>query len=94
MTKKSELYQIRNKEKRESRIKQTRKFILENTSYSRLNNHKWYEISELVEQYCSEFEIKILLSSELIKSNQIYELEQSSLLVDNYDGFIEFLELE
>jgi hypothetical protein len=94
MTNKRALYHVREKEKRDSRIKQTRKFILENTTPSLLNNHKWYKIFELVEQYCSEFELKILLSSELKNSNQIYELEQSSILVDNSGDFIEFLELE
>jgi len=94
MTNKRALYHLREREKRDSHIKQTRKFILENTSYSILNNQKWHKIFELVEQYCSEFELKTLLSFEIKKVDQILELEKSSILIDNSGNFIEFLEIE
>ena len=94
MTKKSELYQLRNKEKRDSRIKDTRNFIREKTNGSLMNNQKWFRIFELIEQLNSEFEIKTLLSSGIRKADQILELERSSILIDNSGDFIEFLELE
>ena len=94
MTKKSELYQLRNKEKRDSRIKDTRNFIREKTNGSLMNNQKWFRIFELIEQCNSEFEIKTLLSSGIRKADQILELERSSILIDNSGDFIEFLELE
>ena len=94
MIKKSELYHLRNKEKRDSRIKETRNFILKKTSSSLLNNQKWYRIFEWIEQNHSEFELKTLLSSDLKKSNQILELEKNSILIDNSGDFIDFLELE
>ena len=94
MTKKSESYQLRNKEKRESRIKETRNLILSKSYSSLMNNQKWYRIFELIEQHNSEFELKTILSSETKKTDQILELEKSSILIDNSGDFIEFLELE
>jgi len=94
MTNKSESYQVRNKEKRESRIKETRNLILSKSYSSLMNNRKWYQIFELLEQQYSEFELKTLLSSEAKKTDQILELEKSSILIDNSGDFIEFLELE
>ncbi|MBU2996420.1 hypothetical protein KO500_08235 [Cellulophaga baltica] len=94
MSKKSELYHLISKEKRDSRIKETRNFILEKTNGSLLNNQKWYRIFEWIEQHHSEFELKTLLSSEIKKADHIFELEKSSILIDNSGNFIEFLELE
>jgi len=94
MTRKSELYHLRSKEKRDSRIKETRNFILEKTNGSLLNNQKWYRIFEWIEQHQSEFELKTLVSSEYKKADHIFELEKSSILIDNSGDFIEFLELE
>ena len=94
MTKKSELYQLRKKEKRDSRIKETRNLILSKSLSSIMNNHKWYRIFELIEQHRSEFEIKTLMSSEHKKADHIFELEKSSILFDNSGDFIEFLEIE
>ena len=94
MTKKSELYHLRSIKKRDSRIKETRNFILKKTSGSLLNNHKWYWIFELIEQHNAEFELKTLLSPEIRKPEHILELEQTSILIDNSGDFIEFLELE
>jgi extradiol dioxygenase family protein len=94
MTKKRQLYHLRSKEELDSRIKETRNFILEKTSGSILNNHKWYRIFEWIEQNNSEFELKTLLSPDIRKSEHILELEQTSILIDNSGNFIEFLELE
>jgi len=94
MTKKRQTYYLRNKEKRDSRIKDTRKFIIEKASSSLLNNQKWYQIFEFIELCRSEFELKTLLSSDLKKASNIFELEQNSLLIDNSGDFIDFLELE
>lgn len=94
MTKKSESYQVRDKEKRESRIKETRNLILSKSYSSLMNNQKWYRVFELIEQHYYEFELKTLLSSETKKTDQILELEKSSILIDNSSDFIEFLELE
>ena len=94
MTKKSELYHLRSKEKRDYRIKETRNLILKKNYGSLLNNQKWYRIFEWIEQHNYEFELKTLLSSDIKKANDILELEQSSILIDNSGNFIEFLELE
>lgn len=94
MTKKSKLYHLRSKEKRDSKLKQTKSLILEKNYVSLLNNQKWYQIFECIEQNNSEFELKTLLSYSLKKVTAIFELEQSSILVDNTGNFIEFFELE
>lgn len=91
---KSELHILREKEKRDSRIKETRNFILKNSAVSLMNNQKWFQVFELIEQKCSEFELKTLLSSDVIISNHILELENNSVLIDNSGDFIDFLELE
>ena len=94
VTRKAELQFLREKEKRDSRIKETRNFILKHTSGSLMNNQKWYRVFELVEQNHSEFELKTLLSSDIKISNNILELEKNSVLIDNSGNFIDFLELE
>lgn len=94
MTKKSELYQLRHKEIRDSRIKETRNLIISKSFSSLMNNQKWYRIFEWIEQHHYEFKLKTLISSEIIKIDQINELEKSSILIDNSGDFIKFLELE
>jgi hypothetical protein len=94
VTRKAELQFLRKKQKRDSRIKETRNFILKHTSRSLMNNQKWYRVFELVEQNHSEFELKTLLSSDIKISNNILELENNSVLIDNSGNFIDFLELE
>jgi len=94
MTKKSELYLLRNKKKRDSRIKETQNFIRSKSFSSLMNNYKWFQIFELIEEHQSKFELKTLLSSEIRKADSILELEKSSILIDNSGEFIEFLELE
>ena len=94
MTKKSEQYQIKKKEIRDSRIKETRNFIRSKSFSSLMNNHKWFQIFELIEEQQSEFELKTVRSFEIRKADSILELEKSSILIDNSGEFIEFLELE
>ena len=94
MTKKSKLYHLRSKEKRDSQLKQTKSLILKKNYVGLLNNQKWYRVFEWIEQNNSEFELKTLLSSSLKKGTDIFELEQSSILIDNTGNFIEFFELE
>ncbi|MEM7162358.1 MAG: DUF6678 family protein, partial [Bacteroidota bacterium] len=94
MTKKSELYQIRKNEIRDSRIKETRNFIRSKSLSSLMNNHKWFQIFELIKEQQTEFELKTVLSSEIRKAHSILELEKSSILIDNSGEFIEFLELD
>ncbi|UAB82304.1 hypothetical protein INR76_05970 [Marixanthomonas sp. SCSIO 43207] len=59
-----------------------------------MNNHKWFQIFELIEEQQSEFELKTVRSFEIRKADSILELEKSSILIDNSGEFIEFLELE
>lgn len=94
MTKKSELNHLRNKEKRDSRIKETKNFILEKTNGSLMNNQKWYRIFEWIEKCNAEFELKTILSSEILKVKKLIELEKNSILIDDSGCFIEFLELD
>jgi hypothetical protein len=94
MTKKSELYQIKEKEIRDSRIKETQNFIRSKSFSTLMNNHKWFRIFELIEEHQAEFELKTLLSAKIRKVKSIIELEKSSILIDNSGEFIEFLELE
>ncbi len=94
MTKKSGPYQIRKKEIQDSRIKETQNFIRSKSLSSLMNNHKWFQIFELIEKHQFEFELKTLLSSKIRKNDSILELEKSSILIDNSGEFIEFLELE
>ncbi|MGB1248176.1 MAG: hypothetical protein ACPG4Z_04775, partial [Chitinophagales bacterium] len=94
MTNKTELSYIRSRERRNSRIKETRNFIIENTSSSILNNQKWYKIFDWIEKHSMEFTLKTLLSLDEKKYNFIFELEESSILLNNSGDFFDFLELE
>lgn len=94
MTKKSEIYQVRKKEIRDSRIKETQNFIRSESFSSTMNNHEWFRVFELIQEHLFEFEIKTLISSEIKRIESILELEKSSILIDNSGEFIEFLELE
>lgn len=94
MTKKAELQNLKDKEKRISRIKDSKNFILANKLSGLLNNYKWYQVFELIENNHLEFYYKILLDSKVIKSKQLLELEKSSFISDSSTGFIEFLEVD
>ncbi len=94
MTKKSVLHKLRNKEKRESRIKETQNFILSKTYGSLMNNRKWYRIFEWIELNKIRFKLKTLLSPEFRNVDQIFELESNSVLIEDSGNFIEYLELE
>jgi len=94
MTKKSELYRIRLKEKRDSRIKETRSLISNKTKGSLMNNQKWNSVFELIESGMTEFKLKTLLNEHSISCDFIRELEGTSILIDNSGNYIEFLEIE
>ena len=90
----TKLINLRNIEKRESRIKVSKSLILSQTSESLMNNQKWFRVFEWLETSGANFELKTLLSESKRKVNQIYELENTSILIDNSGDFIEFLEIE
>ncbi len=94
MTKKSQVYRLKIKEKRDSRLKETRNLIISKSFSSLMNNQKWYEVFDWIEQHNFQFELKTLLSTEIKKSNQVFELEKSSILIDESGNFIEFFELD
>jgi hypothetical protein len=81
-------------QRRQSRIKQTKDLILAERLSGLLNNTKWHEIFEWIEESRTEFEIKLLSETEPLHSDFIRELEDSSVLVDDKGGFVEFLEIE
>jgi predicted TIM-barrel fold metal-dependent hydrolase len=94
MTKKSDLHSLREKEKYNSRIRDTRDFILNHTKGSLLNNQKWNQIFQSIEMMGFEFEIKTLLSTDIVSSKSILELEEKHILVNHSGNFIKFLEIE
>jgi hypothetical protein len=81
-------------EMREARIKNTNGFILQKNLSGFMNNTKWYKFFDWLWAHQIPFEIKSLLSNEIKKCNEIYELEDTSILIDNSGDFIEFLEIE
>ncbi|NQZ85908.1 MAG: hypothetical protein HRU03_09390, partial [Nanoarchaeales archaeon] len=94
MNKASEIYNIRRKEKRDSRIKEVKNYISNTSLSSLMNNVKWFKVLEEVEFRDVTFKMKLLLNSETIEVNQIFELEESSILINNNGEFIEFMEIE
>ena len=91
---KEELSNLRLNKKRESKIKETRNFIIKSKYSGLLNNQKWYRVFEWIELNNQEFEFKTLLSPDLKKTEYILELEKTSLLMNSSNHFISFLELE
>ena len=81
-------------EKRESRLKQTKQFILSNSISGLLNNQKWYDLFDWLDNEKVSFKMKILLSSEEQNCDWIRELEDTSILIDDTGNFIEFFEIE
>lgn len=79
---------------RESRIKQTKHFIQENTSASLLNNKKWHSILEKIQEEGQSIKIKTLLSDFSFSCDFIREIELSSALFDDTGNFIEYFEIE
>ena len=94
MNKASEIYNIRRKEKRDSRIKEVKNYISNTSLSSLMNNVKWFKVLEEVEFRDVTFKMKLLLNSETIEVNQIFEIEESSILINNNGEFIEFMEIE
>ncbi len=80
-------------EKYESRIKQTRAYILKNNLGGLLNNHKWREIFEWLEKNQTPFTLTTLLDSTEQTCTFIRELERDSILLDDSGQFIDFLEI-
>ena len=93
-TKTSEIYRRRRNEQRESRLKQTKDFILMNTTASLMNNHKWQEIFNWIDQHRLQFELKTLLSDQTRSFDRVREIEATSILIDDTGNFIDFLEIE
>lgn len=79
---------------RESRVKQTKLYILENTSASLLNNKKWHRILGKLLNEGQSFKIKLLLSDRILTCDFIREIEVTSALFDETGNFIEYLEIE
>ena len=83
-----------------NRISHTNQLIDNNGLSGKMNNTKWRELFELLESFTCAFRIKLLSDSEESIQNSwnktIFELEESELLIDNYEdyGFIQFKEIE
>ena len=84
----------RQREKRSSKLKSTKRLILNNGLTGLLNNQKWHEIFETIEWQSIPFEVKTLLADDYKSCNDIRELESTSLLMDDSGDFIEFFEIE
>ena len=65
-----------------------------NTTASLMDNHKWREIFDWIDQHHLPFELKTLLSDQTRSCDRIRELETTSILIDDTGDFIEFLEIE
>ena len=85
---------MRNNEKRQSRIRQTRELIRKRRLSGLLNNTKWHEVFEWVASSRIQFDVKLLSENTLRHCDFIRELESSSILIDNTGDFIEFFEIE
>jgi hypothetical protein len=81
-------------ERRQSRINRTRELILAKGLSGLLNNKKWLEIFEHLENERTAFDIKLLSEDHLRHADFILELENTSVLVDNTGDFVDFLEIE
>ena len=80
--------------KRNSRIMDSKNFILNNSLSGCLNNTKWKELFDVIEMNNLSFELKTLLSNNIIKCEFIREVENSALLIDDSGNFIEYLEID
>lgn len=84
----------RTTEKRKSRLKATKQYLLENSISGLLNNQKWYKLFDWLHIERISFKLKFLVSKEEIKCDWIREVENTSILIDDSGDFIEFLEIE
>lgn len=79
---------------RNSRGELTRELIRKNGLSGRLNNTKWHEILEWIDESRLSFDIKLLSELNFRYCDFIRELEKTSVLLDESGDFIEFLEIE
>ena len=93
-TNKANTINERKQEKRLSRLKITKNFILNESLTGLLNNQKWIKIFEVIDINNIDFEIKKLLSENYKPCSFIRELENTSLLIDDSGDFIEFFEID
>lgn len=92
-TNKHNTHRHHDREKYDSRIKQTRAYILDNNLSGLLNNQKWQKIFEWVERNQTPFTLTTLLNSNEQTCTFIRELENNSILIDDSGQFIDFLEI-
>lgn len=81
-------------ERRQSRINRTKELIRTKRLSGLLNNTKWFEVFEHLEDSRIAFDIKLLSEDTLRHCDSILELENTSVLVDNTGDFTDFLEIE
>jgi hypothetical protein len=93
-TKNSEYTNQRELEIRKSRLNQTKQYILSNSISGVLNNQKWHNIFDRLDDNKKEFLIKTLLSGQEKNCKWIRELEKTAILIDDFGDFTEFLEIE
>jgi hypothetical protein len=86
-------HQQQAREKYESRIKQTRAYILDKNLKGQLNNQKWLAIFEWMEKHPSAFTLTTLLNTDTQHCTFIRELGDNSILIDDPGMFIVFLEI-
>ncbi len=94
LTNKHNINKQRDREKHNSRIKQTRKYILDNSLMGLLNNQKWQNVFEWLEGNKIEFKLITLLNPLERNCDFIRELETNSILIDDSGEFIDFLEIK
>lgn len=93
ITNKQYFYRYEREERRQSRLKQTRAYILNHNLSGMLNNYKWRELLEWTKQTNTAFTFTTFLSPEAETCTCILELEGNSMLADTSGNFIEFFEI-
>jgi len=91
---KAKIHQKQQQEKLASRIKTTKAFIASNNLTGLLNNQKWFNLFEFIEDCNLSFQMKLLNSDEIINVVQIFELEKTAILIDFKGNFVMFLEID
>ena len=79
---------------RSARIKKSQQIISKLNISGLLNNTKWLNIFKEIEGKNLNFTLKLLSRKQSIHCKQIFELEQTNLLTDGFNDFIEFIEIE
>ncbi|QXP58450.1 hypothetical protein [Olleya sp. HaHaR_3_96] len=80
--------------KKLSRSKKAKRIILEQGYSGILNNQKWHNIFQIIENKNIIFKIKLLINSNANYCDFIRELSESSILINDYGKFIEFREID